>query len=789
MSGRPRRVRAALSAVLAVVMLGCAFALLSRTSAQAKTYDDTADQPAELVDAISYVTDRGYMGGAGGRFRPADPVTRLEYATAVVKLFEKQKEPLDLGISFKDLESGDPGFEYANIAVKLRFIGVLPDGSFGPRKTHPTVSCLAGLNTGLGLDGTGSPVESAQGLWPDGPPYAGHSIVSSDLHLKYRYTGTEPSDPYPRSELAYSLRAAEQVEEWRLDYVRESFNRLSCQRPVTGPMRTRALGCAFAKLGYPYVWGGESDAEGGYDCSGLTYYVLRTVLGMPMQRTADDQAKDGRYPMVPRNALLPGDPIFFYRDPVSSDYIGHAGMYVGLGMFIHSTGSNAGVSVDHLSGYWNDNFAWGKRVIPEGDPESFDTYILLCNPSGSSATARLTYMLRDGRQVAEQRKLKAYSRSTVRVDDTLLNEEFSTKVEALEGTVVAERSMYFKYLGRFSGGHSSPGAPAPARDWFLAEGCTAYDFDTYVLIQNPGEEACDVAVTFMKSGGKTVRKRIEVGPFSRYTVAVDGVPGMEEAEFSTRVTSDREVVVERSMYFDYRGVKEGHNSVGLTGLSRSWYFAEGYTEDAFDTYVLLANPADTPASVVMTLMSDDGEVSDIEFGISPHARRTVAVDRIKGWTDRAFSVKIRSNLPVAAERAVYFKYRGRGGGHCATGTPEPGLEWFLAEGYTADEFDTFILVSNPSQTAARIRVRFMLDGGRFSDRTYRVPARSRYTIEVDKQPGLTAEEVSALVTSSVPVVVERSMYFEYLGKQGGSCSPAVSGPGRLWYFAEGYTGR
>lgn len=37
-------------------------------------------------------------------------------------------------------------------------------------------------------------------------------------------------------------------------------------------------------LGKPYVWGGESDAEGGYDCSGLVYSVLNKC-GMKVPRT------------------------------------------------------------------------------------------------------------------------------------------------------------------------------------------------------------------------------------------------------------------------------------------------------------------------------------------------------------------------------------------------------------------------------------------------------------------------------------------------------------------------
>ena len=756
--------------------------------ARANAYPDVAGQPAEIQQAIDYVTSRGYMnGGADGGFHPNDPIGRLDYACTLVRFFKNTGEAADPTITFKDLPASDPGYRFANVAVRHGYIAPLADGSFKPYDPNTTAGALSGIVVGLGLSGTAG---NARGIWPYGPGYTGASIVAHDLHLKYRNTQVWPAAGYPRGEMAFSLQAAEQADSWRRDYVNETFTWLKCQSPLAGRLREKALTSAFAKIGYPYVWGGESDAEGGYDCSGLTYYVLESVLGYPMMRVADDQAKDGRYQTLGRESLLPGDPIFFYKDPGSSDYVGHAGMYIGRGLFIHSTGSNAGVSVDTIaSGYYSDHFACGKRVIGEAEPESFDTYILLANPSDSPAQARVTYELKDSRQVPVDVTLEAHSRKTVKMDDTLINQEASTTVDATQGQVVAERSMYFRYLDKYPGGHVSAGATAPSQTWFLAEGCTAYGFDTYVLVQNPGTEASQVRMTFMEPGGKTRDLDFQVPPLARYTVAVDQVKGMEEAEFSTRVIATRPVVVERSMYFDYLGIKEGSNSGAVTSLSSDWYFAEGYTAGGFDTYLLLANMGDTVAHSTLTLQSDDGKTEDVYVDIDPHSRKTVQVDKLKGWEQKAFSAKVHADCGIAAERAMYFTYNGITGGHDAFGSPAPSTSWFLAEGYTAHDFDTYVLISNPNRESANVSVRFLLNGGRYVDKTYRVAPDSRYTIAVDKIGGLEAEEVSAAVTSSIPVVVERSMYFKYLGKAGGSCERGVTGAATHWYFAEGYTGR
>ncbi len=754
--------------------------------ASALGFPDVAGQPAEIRQAIDDVTGKGYMnGGEDGNFHPCDPVTRIDYARALVKLFNREEGGADDAITFSDLPRSDAAFKYANLAVKYGYMSSYPDGTFRPREPQSAAGALAGLVAGLGLrDQAGC----ASALLPGAPCHLGTSVIAQDLRLKYSGTRAWPTAAYPRGEMAFSLQKAGQPDSWRLDYVKASFDRSSCQRPLVGSERERALQAACSKVGYPYVWGGESDPEGGYDCSGLTYYVLGTVLGHPMMRVADDQSNDGRYAAVARENLLPGDPIFFYRDRASSDYVGHAGLYIGRGLFIHSTGGNAGVSIDSLTGYYAERFCCGRRVIQEAEPESFDTYIMLANPTEEAARADVTYMLRDGRQVVEKVTLGPRSRKTLRMDDALVNEEASTRVEATQGLVVAERSMYFRYLGLFPGGHVSAGETEPATRWFLAEGCTAYGFDTYILVQNPNREAARVKLTFLKSGGGTRELDFGLAPLSRYTVPVDSVEGMEQAEFSTEVESTKPVCVERSMYFDYNGIQEGSNAAGVTSLSNEWFFAEGYTGGSFDTYILLANPSDRTAHATISLESEKGHRTDVYVEIEPRSRRTVQVDGIKGWEQKAFSARVRSDRPIAAERAMYFEYNGIRGGHDSFGSPLTSDRWFLAEGYTAGGFDTYVLISNPNRQASDVEVSFLLRDGRSIDKSYRVAPESRYTVAVDKIKGLEAEEVSVSIKSRFPVVVERSMYFNYLGKDGGSCEKGVTVPARNWYFAEGYTG-
>ncbi len=83
-------------------------------------------------------------------------------------------------------------------------------------------------------------------------------------------------------------------------------------------------------IGTPYVYGGMSPE--GFDCSGFVKYCY-SLMGVELNRVAADQALNGVE--VPVSEMLPGD-ILCFSSSVGGEYIGHSGIYVGGGYFIHS---------------------------------------------------------------------------------------------------------------------------------------------------------------------------------------------------------------------------------------------------------------------------------------------------------------------------------------------------------------------------------------------------------------------------------------------------------------------
>ncbi len=390
--------------------------------------------------------------------------------------------------------------------------------------------------------------------------------------------------------------------------------------------------------------------------------------------------------------------------------------------------------------------------------------------------------------------------------------------------------------------------------WYLPEGYTGENFDTYILIQNPNPWKAKAAVTFMTDSSVTEPGEYDLPENSRTTIKVDDEPGMENQNVSTMVESPSGVVVERAMYFNDPGGKKagGSDSIGANEASRLWYLAEGYTGEGFDTFLLIMNPNEQRARVkvsYITPQASGGRAVSEEPGpapgpgyitkyydIEPVRRFTIHVDEVPGLESTEVSFKVESvwssegrggageeeplePVSVVAERSMYFTYHGFKGGHASIGAPCASNTWYLPEGRTAGDYDTYVTVMNPNETATHVKASFMVpqagagqrranpyepepepEPDKMITREYTVRPFERFTIPVDEIPGLEATDVSTMVQSwregtegcsaascENPVVVERSMYFARGNSGDGHNTIGAMEKREYWLMAEGYT--
>ena len=109
-------------------------------------------------------------------------------------------------------------------------------------------------------------------------------------------------------------------------------------------------------IGAKYKYGGKSP-ETGFDCSGFVYYIYEQ-FGYRLERVANDQAKQGVE--IKHDALMPGDLLAFYT---SGKYVGHIGIYMGSGYYIHAMGSAYGVVLTSLDDAYSQRDYTARRII------------------------------------------------------------------------------------------------------------------------------------------------------------------------------------------------------------------------------------------------------------------------------------------------------------------------------------------------------------------------------------------------------------------------------------------
>jgi hypothetical protein len=324
-------------------------------------------------------------------------------------------------------------------------------------------------------------------------------------------------------------------------------------------------------------------------------------------------------------------------------------------------------------------------------------------------------------------------------------------------------------------------------EWYFAEGFTGSGWNTslHLLNANAGLSA-SVHVVYLLDSGSPVSKDFVVLPQRAFVIDANSLstgPG-PDAAFGVHITSDIPIVAEEQMYAGSSG-DFAHGTQGATGLSTTWYFAEGFTQFGWQTFVLIANPGAAAANVTVTYQVQGGSAVTNSQTIPAGQRYTFA-----GHLDvpnQAFSVSVSSSQPVVAEMAMYDP--GTGIAHRAVGVTAPGTNWYLGEGFTGSGWQTFISVGNPGNTDATVTAVYSIDGGSPLTKQITVPAHSRGTF-IAHDPGLATGPGPGFafgvhVSSTQPVVVQEVLIDPTVGSARANSTMAAPALNARWSFSGG----
>ena len=302
---------------------------------------------------IKLVTSHGLMGGDAATFKPDSLLTQGALAELTADLTDQEVTPAAVPTALVTMAGLDSSLvkalglreAAAAFAAGARSAGLAPPSRFGTE----VVARLLGLRTN-------------------------HPAGQDSLELL-------PLDNATRAEAAYSAARILGFGGWETESITEGASTFTL--PELTPLQRQILHTAVSLIGYPYVWGGTSEkpqaplgvqTPGGFDCSGFVWrvYKLQKYAGAPQLRDLirgrTTMQMSGEVPKTSRIALeelQPGDILFFgSRGPKSKPaQINHAGIYLGEGWFIHSSGY--GVAVAKLDGWYASSFAWARSPLIE----------------------------------------------------------------------------------------------------------------------------------------------------------------------------------------------------------------------------------------------------------------------------------------------------------------------------------------------------------------------------------------------------------------------------------------
>jgi len=196
----------------------------------------------------------------------------------------------------------------------------------------------------------------------------------------------------------------------------------------------------------------------------------------------------------------------------------------------------------------------------------------------------------------------------------------------------------------------------------------------HLLAFNPTKRDARLKLTFYYEDGEPTETSLVASAQKTSEWDWTRLKGPEKHKrFAMRIVSDEPVVVQATTGWnntmnDYsRRTKDGEREcakscLGITSLSNVWYYVDGIVIDSPNIWVresewaIILNPTKRPATLVMNLLFDDGEVQKLDWEIQAERLKWIYLDEVVAKKNRHYGVKFESTEMIAAQwlRVVYW---------------------------------------------------------------------------------------------------------------------------------------
>lgn len=418
------------------------------------------------------------------------------------------------------------------------------------------------------------------------------------------------------------------------------------------------------------------------------------------------------------------------------------------------------------------------------DPESLDdeTTTTTTTTAAPSTTAEAEDA-GDDPPVVERIEVAGRTRQRIRLADIVDAPIASALVEADSGGLVVEHEVTSTH-----GVDAKPCTTSAATQWHFAYGTTTVDARELLVLFNPFPDDAIIDGRFSTEDGVREPVRFDGGVVvpGRSTLAVDlGDDVTRRKEVAATITARTgRIVVDRIVRLDGSDGPRGLTvQPGIPEPQQTWVYADGFVSETVRERFVVYNPGEKLAEVSLEVKLDQPEENGVpeafELSLPPGEHQVVDVNadgRVPDGVAHAAVIRSENGVPVVAERVIESDGESRRGVTVTTGSPVESERWTFAAGETSDESDQWlILVNLDPQILAQVDITAVA-GGQLVPvadlQELSIEAGTRVAIRLGEK--ITRDDLSIVVTSSEPLVVERGLY--RVGEEQRGMSNAVGVP-------------
>ena len=306
-----------------------------------------------------------------------------------------------------------------------------------------------------------------------------------------------------------------------------------------------------------------------------------------------------------------------------------------------------------------------------------------------------------------------------------------------------------------AGGHNTLAVQAPQMEWFLAEGASNAIFDEFILVANPNSAAVEVQIDYLGTDGIRDTDTYTVAANSRRTIhaAVDLDTRFggrfRNRTFSARVKSltlGNPIIVERSIYwggiFAGGANPAGTNEAGISQLSDTWRFGEGYAGAAVQLPDLPAGRQSQPRrgddrhDLLPRRRDHDRRhtLAAAELAHQHLGERRSGCRQLEGIRRRRARARRRSRSPPSARCTGAASARGTSSPELRLKRPSGASPKGIEDRFGGVDYDTYFLLNNAANDPVAVTATFMLEDGTGFSQNFTISGRSRYTLIAARLP-------------------------------------------------------